>query len=103
MLARSLGTADGVDELRDLVERTGALAAVEADIDRLERQADAALDALPPGGRELLEPLLLTRDPSRRVDAAGVTRTAEGRVSMQVLTISTRPHPRSRPRRTRGV
>ena len=59
-LARTLGTTDGVDGLRDLVERTGALAAVEADIDRLERQADAALDALPPGGRELLEPLLLT-------------------------------------------
>ncbi len=58
-LARTLGTTDGVDGLRDLVERTGALAAVEADIDRLERQADAALDALPPGGRELLEPLLL--------------------------------------------
>ena len=60
LLAHGLGTADGVDELRDLVERTGALAAVEDDIDRLERQADAALDALPAGGRELLEPLLLT-------------------------------------------
>ena len=60
MLARGLGTTEAVDDLRDLVERTGALAAVEADIDRLERQADAALDALPLGGRELLEPLLLT-------------------------------------------
>ena len=60
LLATGLGTQDAVDELRDLVERTGALAAVEADIARLERQADAALDALPPGGRELMEPLLLT-------------------------------------------
>ena len=60
LLARALGTTDGVDELRDLVERTGALATVEADIERLERQADAALDALPPGGRAVLEPLLLT-------------------------------------------
>ena len=59
-LANGLGTIDAVDDLRDLVERTGALAAVEADIDRLERQADAALDALPSGGRDLLEPLLLT-------------------------------------------
>jgi geranylgeranyl diphosphate synthase type I len=60
LLARALGTTDGVDELRDLVERTGALATVEADIERLERQADAALDALPAGGRAVLEPLLLT-------------------------------------------
>jgi geranylgeranyl diphosphate synthase type I len=60
LLARALGTSDGVDELRDLVERTGALATVEADIERLERQADAALDALPAGGRAVLEPLLLT-------------------------------------------
>jgi geranylgeranyl diphosphate synthase type I len=60
LLARTLGTSDGVDALRELVERTGALAAVEADIERLERQADAALDALPAGSREVLEPLLLT-------------------------------------------
>jgi geranylgeranyl diphosphate synthase type I len=60
LLTSGLGTQEAVDELRDLVERTGALAAVEADIARLERQADAALDALPSGGRELLEPLLLT-------------------------------------------
>ncbi|MFZ0141673.1 MAG: polyprenyl synthetase family protein [Aeromicrobium sp.] len=60
LLAEGLGTTDGVDALRELVERTGALAAVEADIERLERQADAALDALPPGGREVMEPLLLT-------------------------------------------
>jgi geranylgeranyl diphosphate synthase type I len=59
-LADGLGTPDAVDDLRELVERTGALAAVEADIERLERQADAALDALPAGGREVLEPLLLT-------------------------------------------
>ncbi len=59
-LADGLGTPDAVDDLRELVERTGALAAVEADIERLERQADAALDALPTGGREVLEPLLLT-------------------------------------------
>ncbi|MGI9084510.1 MAG: polyprenyl synthetase family protein [Aeromicrobium sp.] len=60
LLARSLGTTDGVDALRELVERTGALAAVEADIERLEGQADVALDALPVGSRELLEPLMLT-------------------------------------------
>ncbi len=60
LLARTLGTTDGVDALRELVERTGALAAVEADIDRLEREAEAALDALPAGGREVMEPLLLT-------------------------------------------
>ncbi len=60
LLARALGTTGGVDELRDLVERTGSLATVEADIERLERQADAALNALPPGSRDVLEPLLLT-------------------------------------------
>ena len=60
LLARALGTPDGVDALRDLVERTGALDAVEADIARLEGQAEAALDALPAGGREVMEPLLLT-------------------------------------------
>jgi geranylgeranyl diphosphate synthase, type I len=60
LLADGLGTTGGVEELRGLMERTGALASVEADIERLERQADAALDALPPGGRERLEPLLLT-------------------------------------------
>jgi geranylgeranyl diphosphate synthase type I len=60
LLARTLGTTNGVDALRELVERTGALAAVEADIDRLECQAEAALDALPAGGREVMEPLLLT-------------------------------------------
>jgi geranylgeranyl diphosphate synthase type I len=58
-LWRDLGTTEGVDELADLIRRTGALDAVEADIDRLERRADAALDALPHGSRELLEPLLL--------------------------------------------
>ena len=60
LLARALGTSDGVDTLRDLVERTGALAAVETDIDRLQRQAEAALEALPAGGRDVMEPLLLT-------------------------------------------
>ncbi len=58
LLARTLGSADGVDRLSDLVRRTGALAAVEEDIERLERQADAALDALPAGSRDVLEPLL---------------------------------------------
>ncbi len=60
VLARTLGTTDGIDELRALIRRTGALDAVEADIARLEGQADAALDALPDGSREVLEPLLLT-------------------------------------------
>ena len=58
VLARTLGTSAGIDGLRDLVERTGALAAVEADIARLERRADAALAALPPAGRAVMEPLL---------------------------------------------
>jgi geranylgeranyl diphosphate synthase type I len=58
LLTSSLGTADGVDALRELVERTGALDADEKDIDRLAEQADAALDALPPPAREVLEPLL---------------------------------------------
>ena len=60
LLARTLGTAAGVDALRELVQRTGALAAVEDDIDRLQRQAEAALDALPAGGRAVMEPLLQT-------------------------------------------
>ena len=60
LLTSTLGTAAGVDALRELVQRTGALAAVEDDIDRLQRQAETALDALPAGGRAVMEPLLHT-------------------------------------------
>jgi geranylgeranyl diphosphate synthase type I len=55
-----LGTADGVAELTALIERTGALDAVEAEIQKLEAAADAALAALPPGSDEILGALVLS-------------------------------------------
>lgn len=55
-----LGSAEGVDELRDLIERTGALAAVEAEIARREESARTAIAALPPGSEAVLDPLLLS-------------------------------------------
>ncbi|WP_344771435.1 polyprenyl synthetase family protein [Aeromicrobium panaciterrae] len=58
LLRDQLGTADGVDAVRSLIESSGALAAVEADIALLEGQADAAIEAL--GAREILGPLALT-------------------------------------------
>ncbi|HJR89892.1 MAG TPA: polyprenyl synthetase family protein [Aeromicrobium sp.] len=59
-----LGTADGVDELSAMIESSGALAAVEADIARLEGEALAALDRLPHAAREVLETLI--RSATRR-------------------------------------
>ena len=59
-----LGTAEGVDELTALIERTGALAAVEADITRLESAADSAMSGLPAGSDEILGALV--RSATRR-------------------------------------
>ncbi|HUS20748.1 MAG TPA: polyprenyl synthetase family protein [Aeromicrobium sp.] len=53
-----LGTAEGADELTALIERTGALAAVEADIARLEGEALAALERLPDEAGVALESLV---------------------------------------------
>ncbi len=53
-----LGTADGVDELRELIVSSGALARVEDDIDRLVAQTRTAIDALGPRGRTILGPLV---------------------------------------------
>jgi len=60
LLRRRLGTQDGVSLVRALIETSGALAAVEADIARLEGNAEAALDALGPEARTILGPLALT-------------------------------------------
>jgi geranylgeranyl diphosphate synthase type I len=55
-----LGTAEGVSELTELIERTGALAAVESDIARLEAEAGSALGALPEPASEALASLVLS-------------------------------------------
>lgn len=60
LLAEALGTSDGIGPLTQLIESSGALAAVEADISRLESQADIAIDRLGPAAREVLGPLALT-------------------------------------------
>jgi geranylgeranyl diphosphate synthase type I len=60
MLFERLGTADGINAVRELIESSGALAAVEADIARLEDQAESALSALGPEARDILGPLALT-------------------------------------------
>lgn len=60
LLARHLGTSEGVEPLTDLLVRTGALAAVERDIAHLEDQVDAAIDALGGTAREVLGPLALS-------------------------------------------
>ena len=59
LLAEGLGTADAVAALTDLIRASGAWDAVEADIARLEAEADAAIDRI--GGRapEVLGPLAL--------------------------------------------
>ena len=59
LLAEGLGTADAVAALTDLIRSSGAWDAVEADIARLEAEADAAIDRI--GGRapEVLGPLAL--------------------------------------------
>jgi geranylgeranyl diphosphate synthase type I len=59
-----LGTAEGVDELTAMIENSGALAAVEADIARLEGQALAALEYLPRDARAAVESLV--RSATRR-------------------------------------
>jgi geranylgeranyl diphosphate synthase type I len=63
-LVRLLGTREGVEPLTELVVRTGALAAVERDIARLEAEVDAAIDALGPRARSTLGPL--ARSATRR-------------------------------------
>lgn len=59
-LLERLGTSDGIDSVRELIESSGALAAVETDIARLEDQAESALSSLGPEAREILGPLALT-------------------------------------------
>ncbi len=59
-LFEQLGTYEGIDVVRDLIVESGALGAVEADIARLEAEADIAIDALGPEAREILGPLALT-------------------------------------------
>jgi len=53
-----LGGTEGVDELRGLIESSGALAEVEKDIDRLVEQAHAAIAAIGPEAAPLLGPLV---------------------------------------------
>ncbi|WP_332641683.1 polyprenyl synthetase family protein [Aeromicrobium sp.] len=60
LLHEQLGTAGGIEAVRELIQSSGALAAVEADIARLEDQAESALSALGPEAREILGPLALT-------------------------------------------
>ena len=60
LLFERLGTADGVDAVRELIGSSGALAAVEDDIARLEDQAETALTALGAEARDILGPLALT-------------------------------------------
>ncbi|GAA0190532.1 polyprenyl synthetase family protein [Cytobacillus oceanisediminis] len=60
LLSRLLGTREGVEPLTDLMVRTGALAAVERDIARLEDEADAAITALGDHARSVLGPLALS-------------------------------------------
>lgn len=63
LLAEGLGTVAGVGAVAELIRTCGALDAVEADIARLEAQADAAIDRL--DARDVLGPLALTA--TRRV------------------------------------
>lgn len=60
LLLDSLGTADGVDAVANLIRDCGALDAVEHDISALEDAADQAIDALGPAARDVLGPLALT-------------------------------------------
>lgn len=60
LLHGALGTAAGVPAVRDLIVSSGALAAVEADIARLEAQSDEAIDRIGPEARAMLGPLALT-------------------------------------------
>jgi geranylgeranyl diphosphate synthase type I len=60
VLTAQLGTTSGIAPISELMVSCGALAAVEADITRLEDQAEAALDALGPEAPTILGPLALT-------------------------------------------
>jgi geranylgeranyl diphosphate synthase type I len=59
-----LGTSEGVDELTSMIERTGALATVEADIARLEEEALTALARIPGEAGSVMESLV--RSATRR-------------------------------------
>ncbi|KAA1378826.1 polyprenyl synthetase family protein [Aeromicrobium fastidiosum] len=59
LLAEGLGTADAVAALTDLIRTSGAWDAVEADIARLEAEADAAIDRIGGTAPEVLGPLAL--------------------------------------------
>jgi geranylgeranyl diphosphate synthase type I len=59
LLTESLGTADGVGPIAELIRSSGALAAVEADIARLEGECDEAIDRLGDRASEVLRPLAL--------------------------------------------
>ena len=60
LLDRGLGTPDAVSELTALIETSGALAAVEADIARLEADTDDAIARLPGHAQDVLAPLART-------------------------------------------
>jgi geranylgeranyl diphosphate synthase, type I len=60
LLTEQLGSVAGVTAITELMVSSGALAAVEGDIARLEDEAEAALDALGPQARGVLGPLALT-------------------------------------------
>ncbi len=53
-----LGTTEGIEELRDLIVSSGALAAVESDIDRLVDQTHEAIVAIGRSAVDLLAPLV---------------------------------------------
>lgn len=59
LLSLGLGSADHLDQLRELIISTGAAAAVEDDIAALERRAEAALGSLDDAARIHLSGLLL--------------------------------------------
>lgn len=60
LLAKGLGTDEGVVPVRELIVASGALDAVEADIARLESGSGQAIDRLGPEARAVLGPLALT-------------------------------------------
>lgn len=58
LLARTLGTADGIEQTRELIVSSGALAAVEADIAAQASLAADAISALGAPAEQVLGPLL---------------------------------------------
>nr|WP_255669862.1 polyprenyl synthetase family protein [Aeromicrobium wangtongii] len=60
LLAEALGTAEGVGPITDLIRACGAWEAVEADISRLEDEADAAIERIGGVAPAVLGPLALT-------------------------------------------